>query len=259
VRGWTRPRDSAFVAALCERPLRTAAHEQSKPPYQIALTTCERCERATQDAGGRVMDVSPTVVERARCDAEHIGHLDAAATEPTRTAIPSSIRRRVLRRDHHRCQVPGCGGARWLEVHHIVPREVGGTHDPANLVTLCGAHHRAHHEGRLGITGAAPDGLRFERRDGSVYGDDFFAQAKSALRNLGWRAAVADAAVERVRAHVGTGDPLGRNQDSCRVNVQAASAARSSVGCGLRVTTSGRDQARGFEVHRSGCRRCALA
>ena len=198
--------DNAFVAALCERALRTAAPEQSKPPYQIALTICERCERATQDAGGKIVDVARTVVERAQCDAEHVGHLDAA--ERTTTAIPASIRRRVLRRDHHRCQVPGCRGAKWLEVHHIVPREAGGSHDPANLVTLCGAHHRAHHEGRLAITGVAPDGLHFERRDGSRYGDDFFAQAKSALRNLGWKAAVADAAVERVRAHVGTADPL---------------------------------------------------
>jgi hypothetical protein len=204
--------DSAFVAALCERALRTAAPEQpqsqSKPPYQIALTICSRCERATQDAGGRVVEVSPTVVERARCDADHIGHLDATPPEPTTTAIPASIRRLVLRRDHHRCQVPGCRGSKWLEVHHIVPRESGGTHDPSNLVTLCGAHHRADHEGRLALTGTAPDGLHIERRDGSIYGDDFFAQAKSALRNLGWKASIADAAVERVRAHVGTGDPL---------------------------------------------------
>jgi hypothetical protein len=100
--------------------------------------------------------------------------------------------------------VPGCGASKWLEVHHIVPREAGGTHDPSNLVVLCGAHHRAHHDGHLRIIGTA-ESVRFERRDGSRYGEDFFAQAKSGLRNLGWKAAVADAAVERVRGHVGMG------------------------------------------------------
>jgi hypothetical protein len=81
--------DSAFVAALCERALRSGAPDQAKPPYQIALTICERCERATQDAAGRVVEVSRTVVERARCDADHVGHLDATPAERTTTAIPA--------------------------------------------------------------------------------------------------------------------------------------------------------------------------
>lgn len=35
-----------------------------------------------------------------------------------------------------------------LEVHHIIPRRLGGTDHPANLITLCHEHHRiqpAHH------------------------------------------------------------------------------------------------------------------
>ena len=35
-----------------------------------------------------------------------------------------------------------------LEVHHIIPRRLGGTDHPANLITLCHDHHRiqpAHH------------------------------------------------------------------------------------------------------------------
>jgi 5-methylcytosine-specific restriction endonuclease McrA len=199
--------DNAFVAALCERALRAAVPAPSKPPYQVALTICERCNRGTQDAGGRVIDVAPTVVERARCDAEYVGHVDAHRPEPVTTEIPAAIRRLVMRRDHHRCRVPGCGASKWLEVHHIVPRGAGSTHDPSNLVVLCGAHHRAHHDGKLRIIGTA-ESLRFERHDGSRYGDDFFAQAKSGLRNLGWKPAIADAAVERVRAHAGTAEQV---------------------------------------------------
>jgi hypothetical protein len=136
--------------------------------HRMIRTICERCERATQDAGGRIIDVAPTVGDRARCDAEHVGHVDAEVPTRTTTSIPLSIRRVVMRRDHHRCRVPGCGASKWLEVHHIIPREAGGTHDPSNLVVLCGAHHRAHHEGHLQIRGTA-ERLRVERRDGSRY------------------------------------------------------------------------------------------
>lgn len=45
-------------------------------------------------------------------------------------------------RDRHRCRGPGCRRTRFLEVHHVVPREHGGGNDPGNLVTLCAACHR---------------------------------------------------------------------------------------------------------------------
>ncbi|MFN2371472.1 MAG: HNH endonuclease, partial [Candidatus Krumholzibacteriia bacterium] len=60
--------------------------------------------------------------------------------------IPPSIRREVLARDRHRCQGPGCSRTRFLEVHHRTPRARGGTHEPANLVTLCASCHRLFHE-----------------------------------------------------------------------------------------------------------------
>lgn len=46
----------------------------------------------------------------------------------------------------HRYRIPDheCWGG--LEVHHIVRRSQGGTHDLDNLVTLCTAGHRWVHE-----------------------------------------------------------------------------------------------------------------
>jgi hypothetical protein len=162
--------DNAFVAALCERALGAGTGDtNAKPRYQIALTICERCERATQDAGGQTLDVAASVPARALCDAEHIGHLDGPPQRVT-SEIPTAIRRQVLRRDHGRCRVPGCRGSKWLEIHHIIPRSQGGTHDAWNLLTLCGAHHRGHHEGKLLIRGRAPDELVFEHRGGARYG-----------------------------------------------------------------------------------------
>ena len=53
-------------------------------------------------------------------------------------------RQLALTRDNHRCTICGRGpadGAR-LEIDHVIPLNPGGTHDLANLVTLCLPHHR---------------------------------------------------------------------------------------------------------------------
>jgi len=196
--------DNSFVAVMCERVRRAGGSQQTRPPYQIALTVCEQCHRTTQDAAGDLIEVGPEVLERARCDAEHLGRVDAAVPARVTTDIPLATRRLVFHRDHRRCTVPGCRSTHNLEIHHINPRDAGGDHALANLTLLCGAHHRARHEGRLAIHGTAPDRLQFEHADGRRYGEDFFAQARSALRELGFSAAVADAALERARGHVTT-------------------------------------------------------
>lgn len=50
-------------------------------------------------------------------------------------------------RDKH-CQFEGCTSSERLEVHHIIPRRLGGSEHPKNLITLCRKHHKiqpAHH------------------------------------------------------------------------------------------------------------------
>lgn len=46
------------------------------------------------------------------------------------------LSRQIMRRDGYRCQA-ACGCTVPLSVHHIIPRDVGGSDDPANLITLC--------------------------------------------------------------------------------------------------------------------------
>jgi len=58
------------------------------------------------------------------------------------------MRRRILTRDGYHCQEcnkPLADVPSWFtEVHHIVPRERGGSDHPSNLKTLCLVCHRAH-------------------------------------------------------------------------------------------------------------------
>jgi 5-methylcytosine-specific restriction endonuclease McrA len=63
--------------------------------------------------------------------------------------IPDAVRRQVLDRDNDQCVV--CGTNWRLELHHVVYRSQGGTHDESNLATLCQDCHRRIHAGRLSI------------------------------------------------------------------------------------------------------------
>ena len=90
----------------------------------------------------------------------------AAAPERVTQSIPPAVRRQVLERDGRKCSVPGCRHSQYLDLHHVRPRAEGGDHEPENLVTLCGVHHRAAHVGALAVTGNYSSGFVFRHADG---------------------------------------------------------------------------------------------
>jgi len=131
-----------------------------RPPVQIHVHENSATGRMTvqTDAGERELGRSDS--ERMRCDAavcEHGGR--------NTTTIAPRVRREVMARDRHRCRAPGCGRTRFLEVHHIVPRQRGGSNRPENLVTLCGACHRLWHERGSGAAVEVPTETSVGSRD----------------------------------------------------------------------------------------------
>jgi hypothetical protein len=82
--------------------------------------------------------------------------------------VPDRTRRIIERRDRG-CRVPGCTTDHYVQIHHIVHWEDGGTTDTPNLISVCPRHHRMHHHGQLGITGNAdhPDGVTFTDNRGA--------------------------------------------------------------------------------------------
>ncbi|MEO7736199.1 MAG: HNH endonuclease signature motif containing protein [Kofleriaceae bacterium] len=221
-----RMSDDEVVAALCNAVLEQApaAERSGRAKFQIAVVVCERCGQGWQEGGGATLAISPAAVERACCDAQHIGSIDGAAPERAYQDIPPSVARFVRRRDRGRCRVPGCRSTRGLELHHLVRRADGGSHDASNIVLICSACHQSHHDSRLMITGTAAeieahrDGAHvganvatesdsmIGKEDGDTTDKLDFAkqrtQANDALVRMGWKPKEAHAAIAMASATV---------------------------------------------------------
>lgn len=211
------PLDDDSALLLMARHVLGGPADDGRASYQVAVTVCEECARATQTGGGDAIDISAGIAEMANCDAQQLirfpmNQQPAGAMRRKRAsqAIPPATRRAVLRRDRHRCRVPGCRHATFVDVHHLRTREDGGGHELSNLLTLCGAHHRACHRGHLRIE-RSDSGFRFLHAGGTPYGEpldlgapDVAARAFRALLKLGFDEREARAAI--TSSHVGSHD-----------------------------------------------------
>jgi hypothetical protein len=120
--------------------------------------------------------------------------------------IPPATRRKVMRRDHGRCRVPGCTHTQFVDVHNIRARADGGDHGEDYLIVVCCAHHRAAHAGRLIIEGSVSAALTFRHADGSYYGEavsaenqDLQAKLFAALHGMGFGERETRRALDQVR------------------------------------------------------------
>ena len=131
---------------------------------------------ATDDEAHRCeLDSGPALavdsVRRLCCDGAIVKLVETAAGEPldlgrkTRT-IPPALRRALQARDGG-CRFPGCDRSRFTEGHHVRHWADGGETKLANLVTLCGFHHRLVHEGGFGLSVTDDGVLVFTRPDGA--------------------------------------------------------------------------------------------
>ena len=90
------------------------------------------------------------------------------------------------------CEI--CGDIRNLDQHHVIPKRMGGRHDPAvhdegNLMTLCRGCHRNLHEGRWELVRSS-EGIRvFDKHTGDqvmrrLYDSDVDAPSLFQILNL---------------------------------------------------------------------------
>jgi len=155
------------LVAVAETSL--AAEAVARPHHDRHLVVIHV---GADDTGGPTghVHLGPALPDSLRrfmtCDAKARVQTDVGATPLSvgrKARIVADRTRVAIEERDGGCRVPGCERTRWLHVHHIRHWEDGGTTDTANLVALCGRHHRLHHRGQLGIEGDAdaPDGIAF--------------------------------------------------------------------------------------------------
>jgi hypothetical protein len=171
--------DAQLGEAMATALLRGSA-PSTKAPSQISYSVCPACKVARQSAAGVDVAVSQAVIERAACDAVWLGNADGPRTRAVQDVTPS-VRKLVLARDRQRCRIPGCRSAQNIDIHHIIHRWQGGSHEPSNLIALCSGHHAAHHEGHLVIRGTA-DALEVVRPEQNVP-EDFHGEIADTKAN----------------------------------------------------------------------------
>ena len=120
-----------------------------------AAMTVLPAEASSPDAAGAPKEAGTAVEasKHAGPDARAAASKPAGADVPLKRSVsaerrvPSEVRDRVHVRDGGRCTFTSpngqrCGEMRRLQVDHVVPWSLGGTHDPANLRLLCTAHNQ---------------------------------------------------------------------------------------------------------------------
>jgi hypothetical protein len=177
--GQTQKHPLGSEAPGAEQRRDDAPREQLRPVEHAHVGACA----TSTGSDAPDADTSPLVQRKA-----------ALARKRASQTIPPALRRAVLVRDGHCCRVPGCKNSTFLDLHHIQLRSEGGRNVPENILTLCGAHHRAIHRGSLLIEKDVAGAVRFRHGDGSAYGQvpepqalDMQAKLFSALRGLGFR------------------------------------------------------------------------
>lgn len=115
-------------------------------------------------------------VARFLCDADiqvlvHHNGVPLWMSNSTRTA--NRHQRRALRfrsSGTGGCEYPGCTQTRYLDAHHVIYHCDNGATDLANLLLLCGHHHRALHRNEFSITTSGDQVFTFRDRWGQHLG-----------------------------------------------------------------------------------------
>ncbi len=156
---WTREQRRADALVAIAQDWLEGASRPGTNAGPIVTVMVDAAEAAQTDcetgvalaAGPRI---GPDTLDRILCEGSVEIVVDPGsgrplAVGPTTRVVPPKIRRFVLNRDGG-CTMDGCTGRYRLEVHHIIPRSQGGTHDIEILTTLCWWHHQVAVHGRGG-------------------------------------------------------------------------------------------------------------
>ncbi len=130
-------------------PLKREKRRQVRKTFNPGATT-ERDSRNGDKFLPKVSFQSPIVKATELCPGR-VSQSDQtlALGRAKSQSLKQTTKDHILARDEGRCTYRQgnrrCTERVYLHVHHIQPKELGGTDDSQNLTTLCSGHHRAIH------------------------------------------------------------------------------------------------------------------
>jgi hypothetical protein len=141
--------------------------------YQTAITGEFHDHSVCETSDGAVLP--PASVQRLLCNGRVTPVIMDANGNPFN--LGRSVRhanrhpRRALRAIYRSCGFPGCDVGFWkCEIHHILPWELGGATDLANMLPICSRHHHVIHEGGWQLHLAPDRTLTITQPNGQDYG-----------------------------------------------------------------------------------------
>jgi hypothetical protein len=164
---WAAQRADALVAMAKEYLNGNGgASTGTSDNYQVVV----HVDHATLTQGKGRSGLPIESVRRIACDSDRVVLVEDEEGEPLSIGrksrmVSAAIKRALWARDKG-CRFPGCGRTRFVDAHHIVHWSAGGETSLANLMLLCGQHHRLVHEGGFRIEKDYRDRWFFKRPDG---------------------------------------------------------------------------------------------
>jgi hypothetical protein len=171
--------DRGQLTAQALGNLVVGGHQATRPLEAEILVVCDHTtlthglhdHSVCETDSGAILP--PDTIRRLCCNGRIVPILliDGVAVNVGRDQrLATRAQRRALRAMYRTCGFPGCEtGFQRCQMHHLVPWEVGGVTDLANLLPLCSRHHHLVHElgWRLDL---APDRqLTIRQPDGNIY------------------------------------------------------------------------------------------
>ena len=142
------PADALVAMARTSMEAANKAEPNNAIYRQLVVHVCADCAALS---GARATHPDSTELSMAQCDGEIIDMRPGPTRGYKRKTIRPAVRQAVLTRDHDRCSLPTCRNTLWIDVHHIIPKSQGGSHQESNLLSLCGQHHRLLHDGQMAL------------------------------------------------------------------------------------------------------------
>ncbi|MGF1667976.1 MAG: HNH endonuclease [Acidimicrobiia bacterium] len=157
------------LTTICQDSLYAEAGTNGSGDPIVTITADATLLLATNGEAGAEVAAGPRIGAMALQELLCVGKAELNVTTDdgnlmgvgrTTTSLPPRLRRAIIARDGA-CVIDGCTSRYRLEIHHVIERSNGGTDDPANLATLCWAHHHVFvHRRGFTIDPESPPGRR---------------------------------------------------------------------------------------------------